>query len=71
TQYLIRCSRESSVPVVIVFNHFIEFRKSHWVKYCSVAIEDATEIASRITGLMGSYGFGFAKKRLVVEAVYE
>jgi hypothetical protein len=43
----------------------------HWVKYSSASVEGATEIASRITGLMGSYGYGFGKKRLDVEAVYE
>jgi len=43
----------------------------HWVYYSSEAIENATEIASEITGLSGKVGYGFGKKRVNVRYVYE
>jgi hypothetical protein len=45
--------------------------KDHWVYYSSEAIEDATEIAAIITGLSGQVGYGFGKKRVTVNYVYE
>jgi len=43
----------------------------HWVKYSSEVIENSTKIAAEITGLMGTVGYGFGKKRLDVKYVYE
>jgi hypothetical protein len=43
----------------------------HWVKYSSEVIESSTKIAAEITGLMGTIGYGFGKKRLPVKFVYE
>jgi len=43
----------------------------HWVKYSSEVIESSTKIAAEITGLMGTVGYGFGKKRLPVKYVYE
>jgi hypothetical protein len=45
--------------------------QDHWVKYSSQVIESATKIAAEITGLMGTVGYGFGKKRLQVRHVYE
>jgi hypothetical protein len=43
----------------------------HWAFYSSEAIQSATEIAAKITGLSGSVGYGFGKKRVTVKYVYE
>jgi len=43
----------------------------HWVKYSSEVIENSTKIAAEVTGLMGTVGYGFGKKRLDVKYVYE
>jgi len=43
----------------------------HWVYYSSEAVINATGIVSEITGLSGSVGYGFGKKRLNVRYVYE
>jgi hypothetical protein len=43
----------------------------HWVKYSSQVIENSTKTAAEITGLMGTVGYGFAKKRVNVRYVYE
>ena len=45
--------------------------KDHWVYYSSEAILNATEIAAIITGLSGQVGYGFGKKRVTVNYVYE
>jgi hypothetical protein len=45
--------------------------KDHWVYYSSEAIANATEIAAVITGLSGNVGYGFGKKRVNVNYVYE
>jgi hypothetical protein len=45
--------------------------KDHWVYYSSEAVSNATEIAAEITGLSGSVGYGFGKKRVNVKYVYE
>ena len=45
--------------------------KDHWVYYSSEAILNATEIAAIITGLSGQVGYGFGKKRVNVNFVYE
>ena len=45
--------------------------KDHWVYYSSEAIESATGIASKISGIQGSVGYGFGKKRVDVKYVYE
>ena len=45
--------------------------KDHWVYYSSEAISNATEIAAEITGLSGSVGYGYGKKRVKVKYVYE
>jgi hypothetical protein len=45
--------------------------KDHWVYYSSESISNATEIAAEITGLSGSVGYGFGKKRVNVNYVYE
>ena len=43
----------------------------HWVYYSSESISNATEIAAQITGLSGNVGYGFGKKRVNVNYVYE
>ena len=45
--------------------------KDHWAYYSSEAIANATENVAKITGLSGSVGYGFGKKRLNVKHVYE
>ena len=45
--------------------------KDHWAYYSSEAIGNATETVAEITGLSGSVGYGFGKKRLNVKYVYE
>jgi len=45
--------------------------RDHWVYYSSEAISAATGIAVEITGLSGSLGYGFGKKRMNVKYVYE
>ena len=45
--------------------------QDHWLKYSSEVIENSTKIAAEITGLMGTTGYGFGKKRLDVRYVYE
>ena len=45
--------------------------KDHWVYYSSEAILNATKIAAIITGLSGQVGYGFGKKRVTVNYVYE
>jgi len=45
--------------------------KDHWVYYSSESITNATEIAAVITGLSGNVGYGFGKKRVNVNYVYE
>jgi len=45
--------------------------KDHWVYYSSESISNATEIAAQITGLSGNVGYGFGKKRVNVNYVYE
>jgi len=45
--------------------------KDHWAYYSSEAIGDATETVAEITGLSGSVGYGFGKKRVNVKYVYE
>ena len=43
----------------------------HWAYYSSEAIGNATENVAAITGLTGEMGYGFGKKRLNVNYVYE
>jgi len=43
----------------------------HWVYYSSEVIKNQTKIAAEITGIMGTVGYGFGKKRLAVKYVYE
>ncbi|MFC2094131.1 hypothetical protein ACFLSH_00750 [Bacteroidota bacterium] len=43
----------------------------HWAFYSSEAIENATEIAAKITGLVGKTGYGFGRKRVNIMYVYE
>jgi len=45
--------------------------KDYWVYYSSEAILYATKIAAIITGLSGQVGYGFGKKRVNVNYVYE
>jgi hypothetical protein len=45
--------------------------KDHWAYYSSESIGNATETVAEITGLSGSVGYGFGKKRLNVKYVYE
>jgi hypothetical protein len=45
--------------------------QDHWVYYSSKVIENSTKLAAEITGLMGTVGYGFGKKRLAVKYVYE
>jgi hypothetical protein len=45
--------------------------KDHWVYYSSEAVSNATGIAAEITGLSGSVGYGFGRKRVNVKYVYE
>jgi len=62
---------------VIMLSHNLETdkncngNKDHWVYYSSEAIEMATEITSKITGIQGTVGYGFANKRINVKHVYE
>ncbi len=45
--------------------------KDHWAYYSSEAVGNATETVAEITGLTGSVGYGFGRKRLNVKYVYE
>jgi len=45
--------------------------KDHWVKYSSESVGNATETVAEITGLSGTVGYGFGKKRLDVKYVFE
>ena len=45
--------------------------KDHWAYYSSESIGNATETVAEITGLSGSVGYGFGKKRVNVKYVYE
>jgi len=45
--------------------------KDHWAYYSSEAIGNATETVAEITGLSGSVGYGFGKKRVNVRFVFE
>jgi len=62
---------------VILLSDSLELSKNcngnmdHWVYYSSEAIGNATETVAKITGLGGSTGYGFGKKRVKVRAVYE
>jgi hypothetical protein len=45
--------------------------QDHWVYYSSEAIENSTQIVAQISGLSGQVGYGFGKKRVTVNFVYE
>ncbi len=45
--------------------------KDHWAYYSSEAIGNATEIVAEITGLSGTVGYGFGKKRVHVKYTFE
>jgi hypothetical protein len=45
--------------------------KDHWAYYSSEAIGNATETVAEITGLSGTVGYGFGKKRVHVKYVFE
>jgi hypothetical protein len=45
--------------------------KDHWVKYSTESVVSATEMVANITGLSGQVGYGFGKKRVTVNFVYE
>ncbi len=45
--------------------------KDHWAYYSSEAIGNATETVAEITGLSGTVGYGFGKKRVHVKYTFE